>query len=540
MTMDLGFDVLLLVAALIVGASASLVLVAKSMGVQNKTAGSTSSTTEPNLLPGPSTLPLLGNIHNLVFSTTFLHRSLHQLSLNYGPLFRLKLGQITLMVASTPEMAKQLLKHHDLTFAQRTPLLYPSLIFYDCSDILFSPYGQYWRQLRKVCHSQLFSPIRVDSFSSIRRDEVSNLIASVRKISSSSSSSKGGPASVNLSRLVFEASCGVTCRAAFGSKYDDLDTLKSLTSDIMQLASSLGLADLFPSNGNLLKVFSRMTNFRVNRVMRGTDKILEDILKDHRNNAPADGNTTIVENLVHVLLMLQRNADRDLPFPLSDNNIKAVLLDILVAGSQTSSATIGWIMSEIVKNPSVMERAQAEVTSVFNKNGPHDDHMDEDTAIQQLHFLKCCIKEAMRLHPPVALIVRESRTSCNVCAYDIPRKTLVAVNAWSTCRDPRYWSDAERFVPDRFLECASSVNYVEKDHFEFIPFGAGRRMCPGISFAMANIELSVAKLLYHFDWKLPGGINPQDLDMAERFGVTITRKNDLILIPVPRGSFVTD
>ncbi|CAN0915499.1 Cytochrome P450 71D10 [Linum grandiflorum] len=190
-------------------------------------------------------------------------------------------------------------------------------------------------------------------------------------------------------------------------------------------------------------------------------------------------------------------------------------------------------MSEIVKNPSAMERAQAEVRRVFNSKGLHAHHMDEETAIQELRFLKCCIKEAMRLHPPVALIVRESRTSCNICAYDIPRETIVAVNTWSTCRDPKYWRDAERFIPERFLASNTTVNYVDKDRFEFTPFGAGRRMCPGISFASANIELPLAKLLYHFDWILPGGMKHQDLDMAESFGVTVTRKKDLILVPVP-------
>ncbi|CAI0378881.1 unnamed protein product [Linum tenue] len=482
----------------------------------------TKSSILTNLPVGPATLPLLGNVHNLIFYSSKLHRALHRLALNHGPLFPLKLGQITILVVSSPELAKEILKDHDITFAQRAPLLFPALIFYDCTDVLFAPYGDYWRQVRKICQMELLSPNRVKSFASIRSQEVSNLIESVRSSSSSP---------VNLTRLIFQMSCGVTSRSAFGRKYKDHETLMSLAMDIMKLTSGLGLADLFPSHGEMLKAMTRMFSPKLNGVTRVADRVLEDVLSDHRKKRSSglldDGNR-VREDLVDVLLNLQKSGD--LQVPLSDNNIKAVLLDMLVAGSMTSSATVGWIMSEIVKNPSAMKRAQDEVRRIFDTKGQD---VDEETAIQDLPFLKCCIKEAIRLHPPVALIVRESRTSCNISGYDIPSNTIVSINAWTICRDPRYWSGAERFVPERFLCGNNTVNYVEPDHFEFTPFGAGRRRCPGVSFAMANIELPVAKLLYHFDWELPDGKRNQELDMAENFGVTVRRKNDLVLVPIP-------
>ncbi|XP_052489431.1 cytochrome P450 71D10-like [Gossypium raimondii] len=135
----------------------------------------------------------------------------------------------------------------------------------------------------------------------------------------------------------------------------------------------------------------------------------------------------------------------------------------------------------------------------------------------------------MRLHPPFPLLVpRESRENCEINGYQVPTKTRVIINAWAMGRDPKYWSEVETFYPERFLN--SSCDF-KGTNLEYIPFGAGRRMCPGISFALPNIELPLAKLLYHFDWELPSGLPHENLDMSETFGMTARRKDDLILIP---------
>ncbi|GLT26372.1 hypothetical protein SLA2020_014440 [Shorea laevis] len=213
-------------------------------------------------------------------------------------------------------------------------------------------------------------------------------------------------------------------------------------------------------------------------------------------------------------------------FPLTDNNIKAVILDNLAAGSETSSTVVEWATSELLKNPRLMKEAQAEVRRVFDAKGEVD-----EGGIHELKFLKSIVKETLRLHPSVPLLVpRECTQNCVINGYDIPAKTKVIVNAWAIQRDPRCWKEAEKFQPERFL--GSSVDFRGTD-FEFIPFGAGRTICPGITFPLANIELPLAKLLYHFDWKLPDGMKHEDLDMTESFGVTVKRKNNLFLIPVP-------
>jgi cytochrome P450 len=203
------------------------------------------------------------------------------------------------------------------------------------------------------------------------------------------------------------------------------------------------------------------------------------------------------------------------------------LQDMFTAGTETSSDVLLWAMSEMVKNPRVMYEAQAEVRRVYDIKGYVD-----NTELHQLKYLKSIIKETMRLHPPAPLLIpRESRERCQINGYEIPPKTRVVINAWAISRDQRNWVEAESFKPERFLN--STIDFKGTD-FEFIPFGAGRRMCPGMAFALPNVELPLAMLLYHFDWKLPNGMKNEEIDMTETFGLTVGRKHDLCLIPITR------
>lgn len=172
-----------------------------------------------------------------------------------------------------------------------------------------------------------------------------------------------------------------------------------------------------------------------------------------------------------------------------------------------------------------MEKAQKEVRQVFGTKGNID-----ETNLHELEFLNLVIKETLRLRAPGPLIPRESKESCVINGYQIPAKAKVIVNAWAMARDPEYWTEPERFYPERFIE--NSVDFKGTD-FEFIPFGTGRRMCAGVSFGLADIRLPLAQLLFHFDWKLPDGIKSENLDMSESFGLSVRRKGDVYLIPIP-------
>ncbi|KAE8731489.1 Cytochrome P450 71D8 [Hibiscus syriacus] len=222
---------------------------------------------------------------------------------------------------------------------------------------------------------------------------------------------------------------------------------------------------------------------KLERLHHELDVMLERIIEEHRGRIanPKDSDD-VADDLVDVLLNLQDHGD--LKFPLTNDNIKAVILDLLMAATDTTSTTVEWAMSEMMKNPRILEKAQVEVRRVYD--GASDVN---ESKLHELNYLKCEIN-----------------------GYEIPAKTKVIVNAWAIGRDSNYWNEADRFDPGRFID--SSVDY-KGLNFEYIPFGSGRRICTGMSYGMAVVELTLAKLLYHFDWKLPNGMKTEDLDMAE-------------------------
>lgn len=199
---------------------------------------------------------------------------------------------------------------------------------------------------------------------------------------------------------------------------------------------------------------------------------------------------------------------------------------MFAAGTETSATTLEWTMAELLKHPDMMEKAQVEVRQAFKGK-----NKIEDEDINELHYTKLVIKESLRLHPPGPLLApRACHQACQVDGYDIPAGSRVIINAWAMATDPRYWEDPESFRPERFD--GSSVNY-NGGNFEYLPFGGGRRICPGIAFGMAQVDTVLAHLLYHFDWKLPGGMGPKDLDMTEHPGTAVGLKSPTWLIATP-------
>jgi cytochrome P450 len=184
-------------------------------------------------------------------------------------------------------------------------------------------------------------------------------------------------------------------------------------------------------------------------------------------------------------------------------------------------------MSELSRNPKVMAKAQSEVREVLGQ----DRGVITTTDLTELYYMRMVIKEVLRLHPPGPLLVpRETREDCEIMGYHIPKGTNVHVNVFAISRDPKYWDNPEEFKPERFEE--KKVDYYGT-HFEFTPFGAGRRQCPGMSFGALTVEIVLANLLYHFNWMLPNGIVPESLDMSEKFGITASRMCELQLIATP-------
>lgn len=201
------------------------------------------------------------------------------------------------------------------------------------------------------------------------------------------------------------------------------------------------------------------------------------------------------------------------------------LQNLFIGGTDTSKAVAQWGMTELIRNPGVMKKVQEEVRRVAGNKGKV-----EESDLQQLTYLKSVVKETFRLHPPgVLLIPRETMQHFKIDDYDIPPKTRLLINAWAIGRDPNTWENPEEFIPERFDD--SSIDYRGLD-FELIPFGAGRRGCPGVNFSTMTVHLCLANLLYFFDWQLPAGMDIEDVDITEKPGITVFPTHPLKLLPV--------
>ncbi|XP_051133854.1 cytochrome P450 71D9-like isoform X2 [Andrographis paniculata] len=432
---------------------------------------------QKNLPPGPRKLPAIGNLHHF-FTSLAPHRVLANLSAKYGALMHLRLGEVSTFVISSPEFAKEIMKIHDINFANRPSFFASEIIFYNNSDIGTAPYGEYWRQLRKICTLELLSAKRVQFFQPLRGKEFANMCQFI-------ASNEGS--GIDLTGRVELTMCDIFTQAAIGKKTDKQDVLISSIKEAVDLGAGLSLADVYPSI-KMLRYIGGMKG-KLERLHKIIDDILEDIIGDHKRRG---------DECKH----------RE---------------DVFTAGIETSSTTVDWAMAELLRHPKALHEAQEEVRRVFEGKGFAD-----ESNFDQLKYLELVIKETLRMHPPVPLLIpRENLEACEINGYKVAAKTRIIVNAWAIGRDLTKWKDPESFVPERFLDVA--VDY-KGNHFEFIPFGAGRRMCPGMTFGLAHVVLPLAMLLYHFDWDVRGNI-----DMAESFGATSRRKNPLYVIPTVRN-----
>ncbi|CAD5172191.1 unnamed protein product [Musa acuminata subsp. malaccensis] len=588
----------------------------------------------PRRPPGPWNLPFVGCMHHLVGQLPF--RAFRELARKHGPLMLLRLGQVDVVVASSSEAAEEILKNQSVTFASRPEFLATKFIFYGPTGIGWSPYGPYWRQLRKLCFMELLSARRIRSFSSIRTEETLDLMRDI---------ARSGGTTVNLTEKLFGLFNAVVCRAAFGKLREHRERFVPLIKNAMVLAGGFCVADMFPSL-KLIDILSG-AEFRLRRVRRQLDEVLGYIIKEHEGKASASSGDKAdeVDDLVDVLLRLKD--DPKLEVPLTMEDVKGVIVDMFLAGTETSSTVVEWAMSELMRNPEIMERAQKEVRELAAQRR----NRVEESDISELNYMKLIIKETLRLHPPVPLLPRLCRETCEVMGYRIDAGTRVFVNLWANGRDARYWDDAETFKPESWstrrpdthaslswtpiqdttrsgwhpktesiwlsspikgctsIRTASVPNVklygdspvavlgvVRSDHntlgsssvqtcevmgyridagtrvfvnlwangrdarywddaetfkperfegsamdfkgvdFEYLPFGAGPRICPGMGFGMATVELALTHLLLHFDWELPHGMRPEELDMSETMGLATPRKTELMLIatvPVP-------
>ncbi|EFJ32262.1 hypothetical protein SELMODRAFT_64553, partial [Selaginella moellendorffii] len=394
--------------------------------------------------PGPRGLPLIGHFHLL---GRLPHISLQQLSKRYGPLFHLRLGSVPVFVVSSPEMAKEFLKNHDTGFAYRPRNNAVSIVM-DCRSMSFSPYGDYWKKLRKLCATELFTAKRVSMNTQIIRDELWGLSGELLRASKAGQVVGVRP---HLRALSFNVMTRILMKKTyFGSKASgdpaiakEASNFIAMIDEILEVGAAFSITDYFPYLSWLDLVAGRAK-------------------------------------------------------------------DLLLGGSETSSTVTEWALAELLHHPDWMVKAQQEIESVVGRT-----RMVEEGDISKLEVLNAIIKETFRLHPPIALLVpHASMEAQKVAGYDIPKNAMLLVNVYAIGRDPRVWCDPLEFQPQRFM--GSNIGVSGQD-FELLPFGSGKRSCPGLPLGLRNVQLVLSNLLHGFEWEFPG--SPKDQQMGEVTGI---------------------
>ncbi|XP_059463062.1 cytochrome P450 81E8-like [Corylus avellana] len=454
------------------------------------------TTTPKHLPPSPPSLPILGHLH-LVKKP--LHRTFHSLSQKYGQIFSLRFGSRLVVIISSPSAVEECFTKNDIVLANRPPTLIGKILGYNLTTVIAAPYGDHWRNLRRICALEIFSTTRLNMFLGIRRDEIKRLL---RKLGRNSSQDF---TKVELKSMFSEFTFNIIMRMVAGKRYygygEDVNDEEKARQfrEIMREAFANGgasnLQEFVPmmrwiDHGGLEK--------RLMRLAKRMDAFLQGLIDEKKGNE--EGNT-----MIHHLLYLQKSQ----PEYYTDQIIKGLIMVLLLAGTDTSAVTLEWAMSNLLNHPEVLKKARAELDSQVGK-----ENLLDEPDVSKLHYLQSIISETLRLYPAVPLLVPHmSSDDCTVGGYDVPRNTMLLVNAWAIHRDPKVWDDATSFKPERFERG-------EADSHKLLPFGLGRRACPGAGLAQRTMGLALGSLIQCFEWERVG---EKEVDMTEGNGASMPK-----------------
>ncbi|XP_031251523.1 geraniol 8-hydroxylase-like [Pistacia vera] len=471
-----------------------------------------SNPTSRKLPPGPTKFPIIGNLLALGEKP---HRSLAKLAKIYGSIMSLKLGQVTTIVISSESMAKQVLQIHDSSFCNRSV---PDALLahrHDDFSMAWLPASTEWRTLRKISNSNIFTTQKLDANQDLRRKKVLQLISYVQESCDASRA-------IDIGRAAFTTTLNLISNTIFSVDLADPKSefsreFRELVWSIMVEAGKPNVADYFP----VLKKIDPQGIKRRLTIHFGKMLDLFDRMIDQRLKLGEEPGYVKTNDMLEILL----NIMEDKTEAIDRNYIRHLFLDLFAAGTDTTSSTLEWAMAELLHNPEALSKARLELEQTLGKGNPV-----EESNITQLPYLQAIIKETFRLHPPVPfLIPRKPSTDTEINGFTIPKDSQVLVNAWAIGRDANTWNNPDTFLPERFL--GSDVD-VKGRNFELIPFGGGRRICPGLPLATRMLHLMLGSLLHAFDWKIEDGVRPEKMDMEDKFGITVQKAQPLLAVPV--------
>ncbi|XWS56217.1 hypothetical protein CRYUN_Cryun09bG0067200 [Craigia yunnanensis] len=487
--------------------------------ILNKTRGKT------RLPPSPRALPVIGHMHLL---GPIPHQALNKLSNRYGPLIYFYIGSKPSVLVSSPELAKEVFKNHETTFLNRPKMANLDYLTYGTADMAMAPYGPLWKYMKKLCMSELLGTRTLDQLLPVRREEMKRFVKIIQEKAEAGEAVDIG---VELMRLTNNIISRMLLSKRCSDKEDEANEVQTLVKEMNNLGTKFNLSDLLWFCKNLdLQGFRKW----LKDVRDRYDILMEKIILEHKEARKKNGaGDDTVKDVLDILIDISE--DENAEMKLTRENIKAFVMNFFGAGTDTSSITIGWGVAELINHPNVMEKAQKEIDSVVGRN-----RIPEESDVANLPYLQAIVKETLRLHPGGPLVVRESTEDCIIGGYEIPEGTRLFVNVWALGRDPKQWENPLEFKPERFLsdEWRQGKNQfldVRGQHFSLLPFGSGRRSCPGASLALQVVPTVLGIIIQCFDWKVGDGAN-DTVNMEEKAGMTLLRAHPLVCYPVARLS----
>ncbi|CAN1773071.1 3,9-dihydroxypterocarpan 6A-monooxygenase [Linum perenne] len=446
--------------------------------------------------PSPPALPIVGHLHLIGRG---LPKSFQALAQTYGPLIQIRMGFSTCVVASNDAVAKQIFKAQDLNFSSRPEFGSSEYFIYRGSRFVTAQYGEYWRFMKKLSMTRLLSVPQLRLFADVVDDEKVRLVMSAARCADDGSL-------FDLSSAFTKLTNNTICRMAMSTRCSgtnkDAEEIAGLVKTCLQLAGRLSVGDIL-GPFQFLDYFSG-TGKKLIGALTKYDRIVSRVIKEHEEKAltfEGDLKNGEVWRKDVLDILLETCNDPTAEIKLSQNDIKSFLLDIFFAGTDTSSAAMQWAMGELINHPKSFSKLRAEINSVV---GPT--RLVNDSDVPNLPYLRAVIRETLRLHPSAPLIIRECAEDCMVNGFSIKSKTRVLVNVYAIMRDPESWVNPNEFDPERFMDDSKERIEYKGQNFRFLPYGSGRRGCPGASLAMMMMHAAIGSLVQCFDWKVKEGV----------------------------------
>ncbi|KAL2488278.1 Cytochrome [Forsythia ovata] len=444
----------------------------------------------------------------------------------HGPIFSLRLGSHPTVVVSGWEMIKDCFSTNDRIFITRPSMAVTKYMGYSGAVFALAPYGSYWRYVRKMVTLELLTSHRLEKLCHVRVSEVDQFIKDLYF----RCAKNGDFSKIALSKWCEDLTFNITMRMLAGKRFSDSSDnkyggeewhFKEAIKKALYLSGVYVVSDAIPSLewmdiGGYLKAMKSTA--------KDIDKVLENWLKEHvqkRKECNNEGES----DFMHVMLSTLLETDVISSYN-RDTVIKATILILILTGTESTSETITWALSLLLNNRRTLEIAYEELDIHVGRH-----RLVEERDINNLNYLQAIVKETLRLYPPGPLSgPREAMEDCYVGNYYVAKGTRLIVNLWKLHRDPKVWSNPDEFRPERFIEEHKNVNF-KGQNFEYVPFSSGRRMCPGLTFGLQVVHLTLARLLQGFYVSTPMNI---PVNMDEGLGLALPKVEPLDVILTPR------